>query len=108
MIEQARALLQRHLVVQILDARVDILPPVLIYIQLAVAVEILELQAFHLQNGRNALEVAQLGLRIRGGDDGNRLVYLIIAAEARRGRRFLRKRGQPDGAEKQHQGQKQG
>ena len=100
MIEQTRLFLQRHLVVQVPDALVYIKTPVLILVQRAVAVQILELQSVHGENLRHAIQIAKLGLRVRAGNDRDRCIHLIVAGESSL-RRLLRIRGQSETA-KEH------
>ena len=107
MIEQTGLFLQGHLVVQVPDALIHIQAPVLILVQGAVAVQILELQPVHGQDFRHAVQVAQLGLRIGRLNDGDGSVHLLVAGEpCLRG--LLRIRGQPKTAKEHDCRQEQG
>ena len=60
--QQANLFLRGHLADQIGDALVGILAPVLVHVQLAVIVEILEFQAVHIQDGSYAFHIGKLYL----------------------------------------------
>ena len=67
MVEKPRSFFQRHLVIEVFHARIYILSPVLVDIQLTIAVQVLELESIHLQNGGDAIEIPQFLLGIRPG-----------------------------------------
>ena len=81
MIEQTGLLFQGHLIVQVADALVHGQTPVLVLVQAAVAVQILELEAVHGQDVRVALQITQLGLGVSTGDDGDCCVDLLVAVQ---------------------------
>ena len=64
MVEKPRSFFQRHLVIEVFHARVHVLPPVLVDIQLTIAVQVLELEPIHFQNGGDAIEIPQFLLGI--------------------------------------------
>ena len=100
--EHGGFLLQRHLAVQILDARVHIRAPVFVDVQFAVLVQILELEAVHLENGRS-FDVAKLDLIPFGGDDVDLLGRVLGGL-----RGFLSERGEAQTGERQKERQQQG
>ena len=82
--QQTDLLLGGHLADEVSDAGVGLHAPVLIHVQCAVLVEILELQTIDLQNGGHALHIGQLDLtggfvRLNHGEITVRLEKLLLS-----------------------------
>ena len=77
--QQADFFIQGHLAQQVIHTGIHILPPVLVYVQLAVAVEVFEFQAVYLDDGLGA----SLQAGLTGGLIGihNHLVHFIGLCE---------------------------